>query len=243
MQIGQKVLHLTSVDSTNNYAANLLKRGELVNGTVILADDQFAGRGQRNTKWQSNPSENLTISFFLDDVNLSVDRQFVLTQLVTLGLLHFFEKEDIEAVIKWPNDIYVGNRKIAGVLIENQLRGNQVQSAIVGIGINVNQKGFDGLTATSIFNETGAFSSITEQMFSLIHSMNEVFARHKSDFTTLKEMYETHLYRKNVRAKFEDVHGKFTGVIQGTTDQGELIVLRDNQQEQTYSLKEISFIF
>ena len=107
----------------------------------------------------------------------------------------------------------------------------------------VNQKGFDGLTATSIFNETGAFSSITEQMFSLIHSMNEVFARHKSDFTTLKKMYETHLYRKNVRAKFEDVHGKFTGVIQGTTDQGELIVLRDNQQEQTYSLKEISFIF
>lgn len=243
MQIGQKVLHLTSVDSTNNYAANLLKQGELVHGTVILADDQFAGRGQRNTKWQANPAENLTISFFLDGVNLSVDRQFVLTQLVAVGLVHFFEKEDVEAVIKWPNDIYVGNRKIAGVLIENQIRGNQVQSAIVGIGINVNQRGFDGLTATSIYNETGAFSSITEQMFSLIHSMNEVFANYFGDFVTLKRTYESDLFRKGTDAAFEDVHGAFNGVIKGVTDQGELVVQREDASSQTYSLKEITFVF
>ena len=243
MQIGQKVLHLTSVDSTNNYAANLLKQGELVHGTVILADDQFAGRGQRNTKWQANPAENLTISFFLDGVNLSVDRQFVLTQLVAVGLVHFFEKEDVEAVIKWPNDIYVGNRKIAGVLIENQIRGSQVQSAIVGIGINVNQRGFDGLTATSIYNETGAFSSITEQMFSLIHSMNEVFANYLGDYETLKMAYESDLFRKGMNAAFEDVNGAFNGVIKGITDQGELIVQRDDTTSQTYSLKEITFVF
>lgn len=242
MQIGQKVLHLASVDSTNNYAANLLKQGELVSGTVILADEQFAGRGQRDAQWHSNPAENLTISFFLGDVNLSVERQFVLTQLVAVGLVHFFEKEDIEAVIKWPNDIYVGNRKIAGVLIENQLRGDIVRSAIVGIGINVNQKGFDGLRATSIFNETGAFSSITEQMFSLIHSMNETFSRFSTDFSDLKAIYEKGLYKKGISANFEDANGTFKGVIQGTTDRGELIVVQENNEEHHYSLKEISFM-
>ena len=85
MKIGTKIIRLESVDSTNNYVANLLKAREINSGTVVLADEQFAGKGQRGSEWATNAGENLTFSFFLDNVNLSVNRQFELTQLVSLS--------------------------------------------------------------------------------------------------------------------------------------------------------------
>ncbi len=132
MQIGRKIIRLESVDSTNNYIANLLKEGVLEDGTVILADDQYAGRGHRDSEWLANAGENLTFSFFLDNVNLSVQNQFYLTCIVSITLTQLLDKYGISSKIKWPNDIYVDQKKIAGVLIENQLSSTYIKSSIIG---------------------------------------------------------------------------------------------------------------
>ncbi len=121
MQIGQKIIHLESVDSTNNYVANLIQRKEITHGTVIMADEQFAGKGQRGAEWHVNPGKNLTFSFLLENINLSISQQFFLTQVVSVSLVNLLKKLKLTAQIKWPNDIYINRNKIAGVLIENQV--------------------------------------------------------------------------------------------------------------------------
>ena len=100
MKIGQKIIRLDVVDSTNNYIANLIKLGSIDSGTVIMADDQYAGKGQRDAQWLTGAGENLTFSFFLDDVNLSVDRQFILSQVVALSLSQFLNNIGLDATIK-----------------------------------------------------------------------------------------------------------------------------------------------
>ena len=111
MEIGQKIIHLDSVDSTNNYVANLINEGKIEHGTVVLADAQLEGRGQRNARWSVNAGENLTFTVFMDNVNLSVARQFFLNRLVSLCLVRFLCKLGLSPKIKWPNDIFVGGKK------------------------------------------------------------------------------------------------------------------------------------
>ena len=119
--IGQKLISLSVVDSTNNYTAKLHSRDEIDHGAVILAENQLNGRGQRGTEWQSEPGNNLTFSFLLTEINLSVLDQFRLNQLASIAIINTLDNYDIDAYIKWPNDIYVGREKIAGMLIENSI--------------------------------------------------------------------------------------------------------------------------
>ena len=135
MKIGSKIIHLESVDSTNNYAANLVRQGNCDHGTVILADDQFLGKGQRGSEWIATKGDNLTTSIVLTPDNLSVEDQFYLTCLASLSVVDTLKEYHIEASIKWPNDIYVEHKKIAGILIENSFQGNSIKSSIIGIGL------------------------------------------------------------------------------------------------------------
>jgi len=240
-QIGRRVIRLESIDSTNNYTANLVRQGNLEHGTVILAVEQFAGRGQREAVWTVKPGENLTMSLFLDDANLSVDNQFILTKFISLTLVKLLGNYGVEAKIKWPNDIYVGNQKIAGVLIENQISGNFVKSSIIGVGLNVNQVDFRGVNATSLFNKTGIKRSIDEVMLSLIYNFNQVIEL-GDDRVNLKKRYLDKLYRWQVEAKYEDANGRFYGTIVNVRDSG-LLVLDKNGIESEYDLKELKFIF
>ena len=242
MKIGRKIIRLDSVDSTNNYAANLLKQGEIESGTVILADEQYAGRGQRDAEWLVKPGENLTFSFFLANVNLSVNNQFYLTQLVSLSLIDLLLKFGVSATIKWPNDIYVGQKKIAGVLIENQLAFNQVKSSIFGIGLNVNQQEFDGFKATSMFLESGVSKIPNDVLFSFIESFNKIGGTFSSNqVESIREEYLRNLYLRKIRALFEDELGKFEGEIVNVLDSGELVIDREGELK-SYNLKEIKFI-
>ena len=172
MQIGRKIIRLESVDSTNNYIANLLKEGILEDGTVILADEQFAGKGQRNSEWLTSPGENLTFSFFLSNVNLSVQNQYFLTCIVSISLVQLLNKFGLDAKIKWPNDIYINNKKISGVLIENQLSSSEIKNSIIGIGLNINQREFDGLNATSVLVETEIRRTPMDVLYSFIEIFN-----------------------------------------------------------------------
>lgn len=241
MRIGQKIIHLESVDSTNNYAANLAREGNLAPGTVILADEQYAGRGQRMAKWQSQPGMNLTFSYFLDDVNLSVEERFDLTKLVSVTLSGLLKKRGLTSRIKWPNDLYIRDEKIAGVLIETQLSGNRIRSCIIGVGLNVNQTGFEDLNATSLKLETGIHYTIREVLFLFIQSWNEVVDSYKTNSLHITDTYHQLLYHLDEKAQYADNEGEFEAVLTGVTPEGRLMLKREGGIVN-YDLKEVRFL-
>lgn len=243
MPIGSKVIQLSSVDSTNNYAAMLVSNDNAVHGTVILADEQTAGRGQRGAKWQSESGSNLLMSIILKPDNLSVDRQFLLTQIASLAVVDLLRKIGLSAHIKWPNDIYVGDRKICGMLIENNLSGAVIRSSIIGIGLNVNQSFFDLTTATSIKLEKGQSFPIQEILFSFIGSFNLFYDQlMPSRLQDIEDLYKSNLLGYEQKRIFEDETGEFLGMIRGVDPNGKLR-MEVNGVEQTYDLKQLRFIF
>lgn len=242
MQIGQKIIRLDTVNSTNNYTANLVKEGKIVHGTVILADEQTAGRGQRGAIWLSNAGENMLFSVFLTPDNLSVSNQVVLTQFTSICLVEILRKIGISARVKWPNDIYVNDKKIAGVLIENTISGNKIANAVIGIGLNVNQMNFENVSATSIQIEKSEFCSIESILFMLLFEMN-VWWKNVTDgkHELLRSKYLENMYLLNQSATFEDNEGVFVGVIKGVNEEG-LLQIEKDKIVKLYDLKEIKFI-
>ena len=241
MEIGRKIIHLDSVDSTNNYVAKLLQGDEIDHGTVILASEQYAGKGQRSSEWVVKPGENLTFSVFLDNVNVAVGKQFILTQIVSLSLVALLKKRNLKAEIKWPNDIFVNGKKIAGVLIENQLRSTTIQRTIIGVGLNVNEIDFKNFTATSIKNEQGAFVPLNDVLYSFIDLFNKTWSTFISDLSLLDQQYHNNLYLRNVSAKYQDQLGVFNGLLLGVEPSGKLLIEREGVLA-SYDLKEIKFI-
>jgi len=140
--IGSEIIHFKSVDSTSNYIATLLKESKVVNGLVILADEQTEDRGQRGAKWQSTPSQNILCSFYIQHNELLINHQQNITHFVSLAIINCLNHFGLKAKIKWPNDIVIDNKKIAGILIENQFLGQKIKSSIIGIGLNVIQEDF-----------------------------------------------------------------------------------------------------
>lgn len=244
MSIGQKIIHLDSVDSTNNYAAILLSEGRIGHGTVILADEQTNGRGQRGAKWSSAAGVNLLFSLVLLPDNLSVSDQCVLTEITSIALIEFLRKFGISAKVKWPNDILVNGEKIAGVLIENQLKGNNIGSSIIGIGLNVNQRVVDLPRVTSIVNHIDTpFLNLTETLLSFLASFDSCWKNYQLHGKShIREIYLKELYQLNERAFYADQDGEFEGVINGVNEAGLLQVIK-RDEVKTYDIKEISFIY
>ncbi len=239
--LGKKIIQIESVDSTNNYIANLINVGKIEHGTVILADEQINGKGQRGSKWLSNPGENLIFSMFLDSAILSVNHQFVLTEFVSISVYNALKKVGVESQIKWPNDIFVNKKKIAGILIENQIKGSNLNGTIVGIGLNVNQVHFGDINATSIKTEKGVFFSVQEFVFLLLSEMNVIWQFvQENNFDFLKEEYLNNLWLLNKKSIYSDVNGEFEGIAIGIDEIGRLIIER-NHGIFKYDLKEISF--
>lgn len=241
MQIGRNLIHLESVDSTNNYTANLVKSEGLSSGTVILADEQFAGRGQRGSEWRVEAGMNLTFSFYLEVVNLSVENQFDLSQVVALSICDFLSKNGINAQIKWPNDILVNGRKISGVLIENSISSGKSWRSIIGIGINVNQMRFGKFNATSIQCELGQFYPVKNALYSFIASFNKISEELLDKPIELHKRYLAKLYQFEEKKFYKDATGVFEGKICGVEQSGRLLVEKENQIV-SYDLKEISFL-
>ena len=144
--MGQVFEEFEMLPSTNQYAQELLSKSKPVEGTVISAQNQHAGRGQIGSSWEAAPGQNLTLSIILYPQFLAIQHQFQLNQSISLGVRDFIAKYVQKPVkIKWPNDIYVNEKKIGGILIQNTLSGSSIQSTIAGIGINVNQKHFESM--------------------------------------------------------------------------------------------------
>ena len=142
--VGQNLVTLKEVDSTNTFLKNILSNSKPVpEGTVIMAEDQFAGRGQRENVWHAEPGKNLTFSILLKPAFIDAQSQFDVTRAASLGVYDaLMPLLGHKLKIKWPNDIYYGSKKLGGMLIENILQGSQIKHSVVGIGLNINQEHF-----------------------------------------------------------------------------------------------------
>ncbi len=242
--IVRKIIRLHSVDSTNNYIANLIKAAQIESGTVILAENQTNGRGQRSNSWVSEAGKNLMLSCYLRHENLSVQSAKVLNQVVSLALIDLLQVHGVPAQIKWPNDIVVNRKKIAGILIENQLRQERIYSSIIGVGLNVNQEFESSLQATSLFSETGTelvIQSVCEQLLYRFDLYYKLLS--DGDFQAVEQLYLKNLWLLHQESRFEDERGIFTGVIEGLDQEGRLIIRHaENGDLRAYALKEVRFL-
>lgn len=220
--------------------------GRYVHGDVVVAELQTAGRGQRGKKWSSATGENLTFSVVLDTSFMRVDEQFLLLQTVALALTDMFAEYGLDARIKWTNDIYVGDRKIVGVLIDHSLGADgMLARSGAGIGVNVNQKRFDKWlpNPTSMALETGREYDRREVLERFCAKLAERFETLKTgDREALQRDYHSKIYRLDTPARFALPDGtEFTGTIRGVGPGGELAV-ESHDGIKNYLYREVSFI-
>ncbi|MDF1673396.1 MAG: biotin--[acetyl-CoA-carboxylase] ligase [Vicingaceae bacterium] len=242
--IGNKLIHLPSIDSTNVYLKELISdtKNE-AEGIVIVADEQLYGVGQRGNKWESEAGLNLTFSILLKP-NLNIDNQFDISKIVSIALIEFFHHYGVIAKIKWPNDIYVGNEKIGGMLIENAIRDGKVVSSIVGIGLNINQQEFNIniLNPTSLKLQTNDSYKLKETLKQVLNFIDSHYLKFKTTNVDIEELYLKYLYRFNELNDFE-IEGKTTSAtIVGINKTGKLQI-KVNNEIKSFGLKEVKFLF
>jgi len=199
------IIRLETVDSTNNYAANLLKLSRVPEGTVITALEQTAGKGQRGAKWNSNKGDNLLCSIVLYPQMLRAEMQFLLSQAAALAVRDFVEElvSTLHIQIKWPNDIVANDKKVCGILIETNLADDKVQNAIVGIGININQHVLTDANAQSIRNITGQYNDLETCLEKLMKYIAKYYLKlYKGQHDFIREQYARHLYNMNVERTY-----------------------------------------
>ena len=245
--IGKTYSYLDVTDSTNDRLKELIRDGKSMEGIVISAGFQTNGRGQRGAVWESGKSENILLSLLLNPGFVKVEDQFILSQVVAIAIRRCIGNviPSSAVKIKWPNDILVNGKKIAGVLIENILDGSIIKHCIIGIGINVNQE--DLLhTATSVIKENGKIynrSTIEKQLFSEIEKT--YLALKAGNKLGIKDEYLENMFGINEERKFEDLkNGRiFNGIIRGVSNSGSLLITADDNQNQlAFQLKEIRFL-
>ena len=245
--VGQNFVTIKEVDSTNNFLKQLASNSKpVIEGTVIMAENQTAGRGQQQNGWHAEAGKNLTFSLLLKPSFLPVTQQFDLVRAVSLGVfdaLHPLLGDGLK--IKWPNDIYYGNRKLGGMLIENMIQGGQIKNAIVGIGLNINQEKFPDYlpNATSVRQILQQDYDLKTLLSDICHHIEAYYLNLKAGKTLfVRETYLTRLYWLNEQKKFKSKQGQFAGTIKSVRDNGILVVENNNHEELEFSLKEIEFV-
>ena len=237
----RRIEFFDEVGSTNDEARDRVRFGH---GDVVVAERQTAGRGQRGNRWDSAHGENLTFSVVLTPDFLPVAEQFLLSEAVSLALVDTLARYGIGATVKWPNDIYVGGRKVAGILIENDVMGSRMSRSIVGVGLNVNQSEFCAslpnptsmaLAAGRAFDRREVLSSFLESLRVRYETLNS------GDFGRIEADYHACLYRFGQPARYILPDGAaFTGTILGVETSGALCVRHhDDERVRKYFFKEI----
>jgi BirA family biotin operon repressor/biotin-[acetyl-CoA-carboxylase] ligase len=239
------IVKLDVVDSTNNYATARLVREGWVEGTTVLAEEQLLGRGQINNRWESEKGKNLLVSIALFPVNLPVQQQFEISKVVSLAVHDVVSAYVGSVSIKWPNDIYVADQKIAGILIENAIMGSEICWVVAGVGLNINQVEFrsDAPNPVSLSKLTGIEFDRDEILSLLLKAVDKWYRFLKeTDFQIIDNAYQNLLYRVGVEAMFNDKTGSFTGTILGVNNIGQLIIKKENGELREYQFKEIKFL-
>ncbi|NVO01765.1 MAG: biotin--[acetyl-CoA-carboxylase] ligase [Bacteroidetes bacterium] len=247
--IGNQIIEIKTVNSTNEYARKLSKETKEIDGTIVFAIEQTAGKGQDGNYWESEPDKNLTISVILKPIFLEPNLCYLLNKTIALGVADFVKSnlpdQSSSVKIKWPNDIYVDNKKIAGILIQNSFLGNSFSESIVGIGININQTKFlsDAPNPVSLKNITGKNLPLKNSLKNLCSFLDKRYQQLQNlKIETINEEYRSELYRLNELSEFIISKKKVSAKITGVSEYGKLIIEQKNKEISEFDLKEISFL-
>lgn len=248
--IGNYVHRFRSLNSTNTLALNYASKNEPFNGTVILADYQRHGRGQYGRKWSNTALESLLMSVILKPQTLLIKEQYILSMFsaitVAETISYFLPQEDV--FIKWPNDIYVGRKKISGILIENIIAGKSFKNSIIGIGVNVSQQSFpDHLpNPVSLYSFLEDLTPSVETVLDILcDKMNYYYqyinGQHYSELTAL---YQSKLLDFGCNISYLNMNSneQEQGILEGVLMDGSIVLRSENNQKKTFQLREIKLI-
>jgi BirA family biotin operon repressor/biotin-[acetyl-CoA-carboxylase] ligase len=241
------IIKLNAIDSTNNYLKQLSIKEEIEDFTCVVAKHQTQGRGQRGTKWSSEDSKNLMCSVFKRNSGIAVGQQFFISIATSLAIIRTLQSFNIPKLfVKWPNDILSDNKKICGILIENVIKQTNLDGSVIGIGLNVNQTRFPELpNAASLKTLMGRVFDTEELLHLTIKNLKLYFDQIEKEGTDqLKRAYEKHLFRIHKPSTFLGINGKrFSGFIKGINDEGNLLVLLEDNILKSYGMKEIQLLY
>ena len=243
------IIWFDSIDSTNKEAIRRINTaGDF---TVLAAVYQTSGRGQKGTSWESSPGKNLTFSIILKPDAIRAENQFIISQIIALGVASYLKKLAIEAKIKWPNDIYIGDKKICGILIENFIEGANLSASIAGIGLNVNQEIFesDAPNPISVKIITGTEKDLKAELESLVSSIYDIYYSYRSYGSgnlseKISHQYHESLYRLDEFHTYEETPGgkRFNGRIVGINSNACLVIEKEDSSTSEYAFKEIKYV-
>lgn len=244
--VGKVLLQFKELASTNTYAIELIAKNKPSEGTVISAWSQPQGRGQIGSKWESEAGKNLTISLILYPTFLPARQQFLLNQVISLAVRDFVATYLSSVTVKWPNDIYVKHKKIAGILIQNVLSSSSIQSSTIGIGININQRSFLPETSnpTALILETGHPHDLSTLLAELCEYLERRYLQLRAQqYSIIEKDYLQHLYRYQQEALYRrNIDSTiFSGKIVGLAPTGKLLIDHHGGQE-AFDIREISFL-
>lgn len=239
---GQTLVRLDRVDSTNNYLAEMVRSVTLPEGFLVLAREQFAGRGQRGAKWAAEAGASLTMSLLYTPVFLKPEQQFYLSKAVALGVadaVQCFTNGRVQ--VKWPNDVLLNGRKICGILIENQVGASRKWHSVIGVGLNVNQSVFElGLkNATSLLRETGKPCNVETVTARVCEFIEANYLKLRANITALDARYRELLYGTDEDLRYETDDERFTGRVVDVDERGRLLLQPESGTVQAFDLKEI----
>ena len=239
--IGSNIIFLPEVDSTNNYTAKLISEGNISHGTVILAEKQTAGRGQRGNSWQTGQGNQFTASIYLSTAFLSVNHAPFLNKALAVAVAQSVKSVVGDNVrLKWPNDILVENKKLGGILIEGNIKGQQLEYVIFGLGINLNTVA--EMPSSTSFEANGIKLSAFEYLMELLPKMQMQFElMQKFDFKLIQSQYLEFLWRLNEDQIMTTEAGEqFLGRILNVDESGN-IVIQSEKETRSFGLQEVKF--
>ena len=228
-----KIIHIAETNSTNNW---LKEHGE--DGLVVVADYQTAGRGCGTNKWESERGKNLLFSMLVHPHDIPAVRQFHISMAISLAICESLEQYIGDLSIKWPNDIYWRNGKIAGILIENTLKGTVIKNSIIGVGLNVNQRDFrsDAPNPVSLWQVSGQETDRDELLHDILRRFDGLLGH------DILNHYLSRLYRRRGFHPYADADGAFMAEIADVCEDGHLVLSDEAAKERIYAFKEVQFI-
>lgn len=239
------MVFLPECHSTNSVLAELTKKEGVAEGTMVYTDHQSQGRGQRGNHWHDDPGKNVLMSVLLKPTKLRADNQYLLNLVTGLAVLNALDQiTDSERHLKWPNDIYLQQKKAGGILIESNLKGNVIESAIIGIGLNLNQQKMEIPNATSVFLQTGRSIVKEEMMEAILLNLEDWYKKLlEGRQTEIMDSYHARLLWRNEIRSFKSAQNvMFRGMIRGIDQNGRLMIEHESGRNQSFDIKEIEFI-
>lgn len=241
-----KIIKLNAIDSTNSFLKEMAGNGTVNNFTVVVAKEQTNGRGQMNNVWVSELGKNLTFSVFVRFLKFPLEYQRYLSFAVALSVFEAVKSLEVNRLaIKWPNDIMAGNKKLGGILIENSINYDKIDSSVIGIGLNVNQQSFaselsNATSLIQILKEEIDLDVLLEKILSFLKNMVMLIENGKYD--EIEKRYLENLYKRNIPSMFKTGQGDLLmGKIIGVSQEGKLQLELENETLKEFDLKEISF--